>query len=68
MKIEQENSQFKPITITLETKSEAEAFFGLIDKMTDPENRIANCPGVSPKENDLLTNLWVAFCNKTVNI
>lgn len=33
MKIQQEELEYRPITITLAYKSEAEAFFGIIDKV-----------------------------------
>lgn len=37
MKFEQKSKEYQPITITLESREEAMAFFGAIEKVTDSD-------------------------------
>ena len=58
MKIEQEQPKFKPITITLETREEAQAFFGLIDDIEFPDGIEKE---IIIKISDAFTNCKVTF-------
>lgn len=67
MKIEQDTLEFKPITITLETREEADAFCQIVDLMDD--GLTANFVPRSPAALRRLITEWSdAFTNMDVKL
>lgn len=65
MKIQQENLPFKPITIKLEKKHEAEAFFSLIDKIEDHRCNEGSVIFMNDNETSLVIELSSHHSNGT---
>ena len=67
MKLEQKKltSEFRPITITLETAREAELFCGIMDKFSDDEGNEGYV--VLEGETELARKFSNAFTNMKVN-
>lgn len=63
MKIQQETHPYRPITLKLEKKSEAEAFFGIIDKL---EN-LTGSGGTKITFNTMEASLIIQLSNAMTN-
>jgi len=63
MKIKQQNPEYTPIKITLETEREAQLFLSLIDKIDWKECHANPPPGITKEEYGIVKTISDAFAN-----
>jgi len=68
MRITQEPSTFQPITITLQTKHEADLFLSIIDKINAATNNAGLAPKVTKAEMCLATEISDWFTDSSIGL